>query len=111
MRPDGDDGGYLAAIPATEVTPDGIDYYLKAGAGSTYDPRLAESGRVAHAVAVYLPEVASPAPTPAPAPQPATPVRPEGGGRLPATGGPTMLLLAAATLAVGLATRRLASRA
>ncbi len=109
MQPDG--AGYLAALPAAAVTPDGIDYYLKAGSNSTYDPRLAASGQVAHAVAVFLPEVAAAPPAPTPSPEPAAPAPTSGGGtRLPATGGTSVLLLATLALAAGLTTRRLLTR-
>ena len=90
-------GAYRALIPAIDVTPDGIDYVLRAGDASTFDPRAAGGGPLANAVAVFLPEVAGspvvPAPAPLPLPLPVT---------LPATGGsgPAPLLAAGVLLAV-----------
>jgi M6 family metalloprotease-like protein len=112
MTRSGPDGGYTATIPATDVTPDGIDYYLKAGSASTYEPRLAEGGSVVDAIAVFMPEVAAtptPTPTPGPAPSPAPTPDTAGQGttRLPATGGESMALAAAVLLLAALALRRL----
>jgi hypothetical protein len=57
-------GSFQGTIPGSAVTPDGVDYFLKAGTASTYDPRLARDGSLAHAIGVALPEVsASPART------------------------------------------------
>jgi len=118
MAPSGDDGGYLVEIPAADVTPDGLDYYIKAGAASTFELQIAEGGDVASAIAVFLPDlVAVPAPTPDPAPAPtpapvATPRPSVGGvGHLPATGGDALTALAAALLLGGLLVRRLQRRA
>jgi M6 family metalloprotease-like protein len=112
MVPRGNRGGYTGNIPAADVTPDGIDYYLKAGAASTFEPRIAEGGAVANAIAVFMPEgAAAPAPAPAPAPGPApAPSGTQGSQRLPATGGESLALLAAAALLAALATRRLLQR-
>jgi hypothetical protein len=106
MAPNGDAGGYLVRIPAHDVSPDGIDYFLKAGASSTYEPRMAAAGAVANAVAVFMPEAA---PAPAPAPSPAPAPAPDG-GRIPATGGEALLGGAALLLVAGLALRRLQVR-
>ena len=54
-------GSYAAVIPGNAVTPDGVDYFLRAGAASTYDPVGARDGSVVHAIAVAIPEVANPA--------------------------------------------------
>ncbi|MGV3758246.1 MAG: immune inhibitor A domain-containing protein [Actinomycetota bacterium] len=117
MTPSGDAGGYLAHIPAADVTPDGLDYYLKAGAASTYEPTTASGGSVVNAIAVFMPEVASgaPAPSPGPAPSPApapapTPVAAQSSGRLPATGTESLALLGAVALAAGLVVRRTTTR-
>jgi hypothetical protein len=109
MTPSGNRGGYVGTIPAAHVTPDGIDYYLKAGAHSTYEPRLAATGTVANAIAVFMPEGAAPvaaAPTPVVA---GAPVAPAGSGstRLPATGGRSLALLGAVLLVAALGGRRL----
>jgi hypothetical protein len=109
MASSGDDGGYRAIIPAVDVTPDGIDYYIRAGAASTYEPRAAATGALAHGVAVFMPEVAGPTPAP-----PAPPAPPAGGGgpagRLPATGGTSLALLSGLALVAGLAARRVSRR-
>jgi hypothetical protein len=105
MAPSGDAGGYLVKIPAGDVGPDGLDYYLKAGTSSTYEPRIAAGGAVANAVAVFMPEAAgtpTPAPGPAPAPEPA----PTSPGRIPATGGEALAGLAGVLLLAGFALRR-----
>lgn|GEM_PF-5772762 len=107
MAPSGDAGGYLVNIPAADVTPDGLDYYLKAGANSTFEPRIAEGGEVASAIAVFMPEgTAAPGPAPAPVPNPP---KPSGGGsqRLPATGGEALTVLSGALLLGSLLFRRL----
>ena len=106
MAPSGDQGGYLAHIPAGDVGPDGIDYYLKAGTHSTYEPRIAEGGTVVNAVAVFMPEAAG-APTPAPTPAPGAAPPPSSPGRIPATGGEALAGLAGVLLLAGLALRRL----
>jgi hypothetical protein len=110
LVPSGDDGGYLGTIPAADVTPDGIDYFLKAGAASTYVPRLAEDGSVVNAIAVFMPEVG--AARAAPVDPGAVPVEAEAAAgalpvRLPATGGGSLALLGALALAGGLGLRRL----
>jgi hypothetical protein len=105
MEPNGNAGGYFTSFPPHDVGPDGIDYYLKAGTSSTYEPRLAANGSVAHAVAVFLPEAIAPAPLPDPGPVPAP--APPGGGRLPATGGEAVVGAAVLLLLAGLALRRL----
>ncbi|MCW2605569.1 MAG: hypothetical protein JWO60_262, partial [Frankiales bacterium] len=51
-------GAWHAVIPGNAVTPDGVDYYLRAG--RTYAPRFAMSGGLARAIGVGLPEVAKP---------------------------------------------------
>jgi len=110
MVPNGTRGGYRAEVPAADVTPDGVDYFVRAGTASTFEPRLAASGAVAHAVAVFMPEVpaapAPPAPAPVPAPTPAPPTR-----TLPATGIEVWWAIALAALGLSLAGRRLATRA
>lgn len=57
-------GSFLAEIPANAVTPDGVDYYIKAGAGrrAAFDPPRAPGGTLVHGIAVARPEVASPIP-------------------------------------------------
>jgi M6 family metalloprotease-like protein len=109
MAPSGDAGGYLVRIPAGDVGPDGIDYYLKAGTSSTYEPRIAAGGTVANAVAVFMPE-ASGTPTPVPTPEPGSAPSPTP-GRIPATGGEALAGLAGLLLLAGLALRRLQGRA
>jgi M6 family metalloprotease-like protein len=52
---------FQAIIPGADVTPSGIDYFVKAGTNTTYDPALAKGGDVYHAIAVALPERAAPA--------------------------------------------------
>lgn len=124
MVASGDDGGYLVKIPAVDVTPDGIDYYLKAGANSTYEPRIAQGGDVASAIAVFMPDAAAaptPTPTPTATPSPrveATATRSptpmpsvDGSDRLPATGGEALTALGAALLLGGLLVQRLQRRA
>ncbi|WP_436792994.1 immune inhibitor A domain-containing protein [Actinospongicola halichondriae] len=103
MAPAGTRGGYRTVIPGADVTPDGIDYHLKAGAASTYVPRAAENGALANAVAVFLPEVdaapatpGDPAAPPAEAPTPPTPT-------LPATGSNGAVLLLLMTVLTGIA--------
>ncbi|MFA5785404.1 MAG: hypothetical protein WDA71_00220 [Actinomycetota bacterium] len=50
-------GAWHGVIPGNAVTPDGVDYFIKAGAGSTYDPRGASNRALAHAIGVAIPEV------------------------------------------------------
>jgi hypothetical protein len=58
MKPGGEAGTWVAAIPARAVTPDGVDYYLTAGsARSPYG-----GGRLYHSIAVAMPVVANPLP-------------------------------------------------
>jgi hypothetical protein len=97
MKPGGQPGVFAAVIPGAAVTPSGVDYFLKAGAHSTYDPAAAAAG-LTHAIAVGVPEAAA---APAPPPTPEVPVAP-----LPVTGGDEPLLLIAALLVVALAARR-----
>jgi hypothetical protein len=117
MQASGDRGGYLRLIPAADVTPDGLDYYLKAGAASTYEPSTSERSNVANAVAVFMPDAAAPtpeptpSPTPEPTPAPTPEPRPEGGAQaggetLPATGAQILTGLAGLLLLGGLGLRR-----
>jgi M6 family metalloprotease-like protein len=103
-------GAYLARIPREAVTPDGVDYYLKAGSASTYDPPLASTGQLAHAIGVALPEVGDAAavlggsqpPADAPTTPQAAPETP-----LAATGGSAGLaLLALVLIGAGIGGRR-----
>lgn len=110
MLPAGDDGGYVGVIPAADVTPDGIDYFLKAGAASTYEPRLAARRQLAHAIAVFLPEGGLPTAAGAPGggvtsggALPSTDVLAADSARLAATGGQPMALAGVAALLAGLA--------
>ncbi len=58
MTPGTHAGTFHGLIPANDVTPNGIDYYIQAGTGSTFDPRLAaDDGAVVHAIGVGIPEV------------------------------------------------------
>ena len=106
-------GSVTGTIPGNAVTPDGVDYYLEAGTASTYDPAGARDRSVVHAIAVAIPEVASPL---AVQPQDAgTPAAGAAGtaapaaGRLPATGGSGLLALVALGLVgTALVGRRLA---
>jgi hypothetical protein len=124
MTPSGTDGGYLALIPDEDVTPDGLDYYVKAGSASTYEPTTAKVGDVTNAIAVYMPDAAAatpeptpdptPAPTPTPSPTPGV-ARVEdasaaGGQSLPATGGEVLTALGAGLLLTGLGVRRTVRR-
>jgi len=118
MTASGDAGGFLAYIPAADVTPDGLDYYLKAGAASTYEPTTAANRSVVNAIAVFMPDAGSAAPAPgqgplpAPAPDPGgTPVVATSTGRLPATGAESLVLLGLLALAAGLVIRRTTTRA
>ena len=89
-------GSYIATIPGNAVTPDGVDYYLKAGSRSTYDPALAGTGTLAHAIGVALPEVQGAIavrPGRTAAEQPRT-----SPGGLPATGGSAAVALLAMVL-------------
>jgi M6 family metalloprotease-like protein len=114
MSASGGRGGYLRLIPAVDVTPDGVDYFLKAGRASTFEPTTAEGGSVVNAVAVYLPDAAAPPSSPpAPPVPPASPAPPgdggaggSGRGRLPATGGAVLTGLGVALLLGGLGVRR-----
>lgn len=49
-------GSFSAQIPASVVTPQSVDYYIQAGAASTYDPPAARDRSVVHAISVALPE-------------------------------------------------------
>lgn len=120
MAPTGTTGGYLATIPAADVTPDGIDYFIKVGA-STYEPRIASTGTVVNAVAVFMPEVsapvtaaadsATPAATSSGEALPSARVLAAGASRLPATGGESMALVGMVALLAGLGLRRLRRQA
>lgn len=117
MAPAGPDGGYLATIPAADVTPDGLDYFIKAGSASTYVPRLARGGSVVNAIAVFMPEGATSAPAPVAARStPSAPavlgaalpeVASAGAARLPATGGESLAVLGTILLLAGFGLRRL----
>ncbi|MFA5785402.1 MAG: immune inhibitor A domain-containing protein [Actinomycetota bacterium] len=48
-------GVYSATIPGSDVTPDGVDYYIRAGTASTYSPRGAAGGDLAHYISVAIP--------------------------------------------------------
>jgi hypothetical protein len=101
-------GTYAAQIPGNAVTPDGVDYYLKAGAHSTYDPPLARTGTLAHAIGVALPEVFGPAAVLAGGPVGDAAPDTSSGGSLPATGGSAGLaLLALVLVGAGFSGRRL----
>jgi hypothetical protein len=110
-------GTYHGVIPADAITPDGTDYYLKAGTASTYDPPSASRGVLAHAIGIGLPEVSDPVPVlpggPVVAPPPVAPrpgPRPTGPTTVPATGLPGALPVLAGllTLAAVVASRRAA---
>jgi M6 family metalloprotease-like protein len=58
MRKSGARGAYVATIPANAVTPDGVDYYITAGAVA--DPYGAKAGKVYHGIGVSLPVVRHP---------------------------------------------------
>ncbi|HEU5035197.1 MAG TPA: immune inhibitor A domain-containing protein, partial [Mycobacteriales bacterium] len=60
MRPSGAHGAYLGRIPGRAVTPDGVDYFIKAGA--SFDPIGAGARVLFHGIGVSLPEVAKPLP-------------------------------------------------
>jgi M6 family metalloprotease-like protein len=109
MAPGEEDGAYGAVIPGSAVTPSGLDYFVKAGSASTYDPTAAESGQLTHAIAVAIPEVepVTPPAPPAPPPPPPAPPAPSGGQRLPATGGAVLTGVAVVLLLGGLGARRL----
>ena len=51
-------GSRTGTIPANAITPDGVDYYLKIG--TAFSPRLAASGKLAHAIGVGIPEIPNP---------------------------------------------------
>jgi M6 family metalloprotease-like protein len=55
MKRSGARGAYLGWIPGKAVTPDGVDYYIRAG--RTFDPVLAGRGQLFHGIGVQLPEV------------------------------------------------------
>ncbi|MEY2450641.1 MAG: hypothetical protein QOD92_215 [Acidimicrobiaceae bacterium] len=99
-------GSFEAIIPGADVTPSGIDYFVKAGSHSTYDPAPARGGDVYHAIAVAIPERAPSAPVetertpPAPAGEP-----------LPRTGWEAPLALVAVALLAALASSRLRRQA
>lgn len=98
-------GAYAARIPGNAVTPDGVDYYLKAGSASTYDPPLARTGTLAHAIGVAIPEVEG-AIAVRPGRTAADPPRTSPGG-LPATGGSAAAaLLAMVVVGAGFFVRR-----
>ncbi len=59
MRHSGERGTYLARIPGRAVTPDGVDYYIKAG--GRLDP-IRAGGRLYHGIGVSMPELARPMP-------------------------------------------------
>jgi M6 family metalloprotease-like protein len=98
-------GTFNGELPTFAATPDGIDYYLKAGTASTYAPRGAGLGRLTFGVGVQLPEVADPlailpgglVPVPEKPPVVVKPpvVKPPA---LPATGLPAVLSVAALVL-------------
>jgi hypothetical protein len=50
-------GSYTGMLPPFALTPDGVDYYLKAGTATTYEPRLVALGRLTHSIGVQLPEI------------------------------------------------------
>ncbi len=105
-------GSFAGTIPGGAVTPDGVDYYLKAGTATTYDPPAARDRSVVHAIAVAIPEIADPlAVQPqnaAPAPGAAAPGGSPATGRLPATGASGLLaLVAVGLLGAALLGRRL----
>lgn len=56
MQPGGEPGTWVAVIPGSAVTPDGLDYVIRAG-GVT-DPRSFGATGLAHVVAVAIPELA-----------------------------------------------------
>ena len=106
MTPGAEPGAYSAIIPGAFVTPSGLDYYVKAGANSTFDPAPASLGQLTHAIAVAIPEQAAPPIVVDPS-VPEIPVVPE----LPKkpianTGGETQLLLVGGLLLIALAVRR-----
>lgn len=47
-------------IPRFAATPDGIDYYLKAGTATTYEPRMVAQAKLTYAIGVQLPEIIDP---------------------------------------------------
>lgn len=58
MTPGTHPGTWQGLIPGSDVTPNGLDYYIQAGTASTFDPRLAaDDGAVVHAIGVAIPEV------------------------------------------------------
>jgi hypothetical protein len=101
MRAGSVPGTYTGVIPGNAVTPDGVDYYIRAGA--TYDPAGASSGSYYHGIASQLPEVAHPAQVLATSEHAPSDIRPAG-GTLARTGSTRGLPLAAAlVVAIGLA--------
>ena len=106
MAPSGSRGGYLRLIPAADVTPDGLDYYLRAGAASTFEPTTAQRGDVANAVAVFMPDCRGPdARTGHPSrprhrrPRPGADARPPGAAASPPPAGQVLTALGAAPAA------------
>jgi len=58
MKPGGAPGTWVGVIPAAAVTPDGVDYFIKAGAArSPYGAK-----RLFHSIAVAMPVVEKPLP-------------------------------------------------
>jgi hypothetical protein len=57
MKQGGEKGTYTGVIPGKAITPDGVDYYIKAGTASTYDPVSARGGQQFHAIGVQQPEL------------------------------------------------------
>lgn len=60
MRSLGEPGAYGAVLPGRAITPDGVDYYLRAG--SAQAPYGASGGPLFHSIAVALPRVRKPLP-------------------------------------------------
>jgi M6 family metalloprotease-like protein len=102
-------GSFDAIIPGAAVTPSGLDYFIKAGSHSTFDPAPARDGSVYHAIAVAIPEIAA-APV---APTPALPDTPAAvdNGPLPRTGWSAPLALVALGMVMVLAARALRRQA
>ena len=103
MTPGTRRGSYYAFIEERAITPDGVDYFIKAGTGTTYDPPSAGDESVAHAIGIALPEQPNPigilpstrGPLPVPNPNPNPNPNP---GPIPATGAPAIAAIAAAVL-------------
>jgi M6 family metalloprotease-like protein len=104
MTAGGEPGTYDGKLPGFAITPDGVDYYLKAGSHSTYAPRGAGLGRLTFGIGVQLPEISGALPilpgglVPVPDKPVVVPpvVKPPTG--LPATGLPAVLSVAALVL-------------